>query len=121
MLVRRSIQALCPECKRPYQPSPEVITAVYGDAPAPGPFYRALGCPACEGSGRRGQVVLSEYFAPDETARRLLAEKASVQTILENTSPGSLIPMTLDKREKAAAGLVDITEAVTTLLGRSQQ
>jgi type II secretory ATPase GspE/PulE/Tfp pilus assembly ATPase PilB-like protein len=116
VLVRRSLLSLCPACKQPYEPSPAVVSAVYGDAAARGPFYRALGCPQCAGTGRQDQVVLSEYFAPDEAARRSLAEGTHPRTILEGVSPELLIPLTTDIQDKVGSGLIDITEAVRTLL-----
>jgi type II secretory ATPase GspE/PulE/Tfp pilus assembly ATPase PilB-like protein len=117
VLGRRSLLSLCPACKQPYEPSPSVVSAVYGDAAVRGPFYRALGCPQCAGTGRQAQVVLSEYFAPDEASRRSLAEGTHPRTILEGVSAELLIPLTTDIQEKVNSGIIDITEAVRTLLG----
>jgi len=121
VLLRRSLQALCPHCKRSYQPGAEVLAAVYGDSPPSGPFFRALGCPECEGTGRRGEVVFSEYLAPDESVRRGLGRGRAAAAFLEGVPEDSFFSLRQDIREKANAALVDITEAAVTLLGLSPE
>ena len=119
VLLRRSVQALCSHCKRSYQPSPEVLAIVYGDSPPSGPFFRALGCPDCERTGRRGEVVFSEYLAPNDSVRRALSRGKAAAVFLEEVPEDSFLALRQDIREKANAGLVDITEAAVSLLGLS--
>jgi len=121
VLVRRPVASLCVRCKRRYKPSAQGLAALYGDDVPPGPFFRALGCSDCGGTGHQDQVTLSEYFAPDEASRKLLADGADPATILRDASRGVFFPLRLDIQEKVRAGLVDIGEAVTTLLGRPQR
>lgn len=83
VVCSRLIRTLCPECRQPYQATPEQAKRLGGAAGKPMELFRASGkvqvknqvvdCAACQGSGFQGLTGLFEVVALDDRAREILA------------------------------------------------
>jgi general secretion pathway protein E len=70
VVAQRLVRRLCPECREPVQAEGSVASLLGFD---PGTVvYRAVGCPACNGSGYKGRIGVFEALAVDDTIRRLI-------------------------------------------------
>jgi general secretion pathway protein E len=79
VLAQRLVRKLCGECKAPLSPEQSQAAAVsLGVAAPPGQLlYRAVGCPACRGTGYRGRVAVHELLVMTEEVKRVVLEKGS--------------------------------------------
>ena len=79
---QRLVRTLCPNCRQPYQPTPEQLQRMNLPAKKVSRLYRANGkvqvknkiesCPVCGGTGYLGQTGAFEVMMIDDEARRLL-------------------------------------------------
>lgn len=115
VLAQRLVRVLCTECREAYAP-PElerrslgVDDARVGDRP----FYRAVGCDACEGRGYRGRLGIFELMVMDTTLREMTFRRESAHRLRDyaRTSVGmsSLL-------EDGIAKILDGTTSVEELL-----
>lgn len=83
VVTQRLIRTLCPECRQPYQASPEQSKRLGGAPGKPLQLFRSSGkvqeknqivdCQACQGTGFIGVTGLLEVVQPDEKSRAFLA------------------------------------------------
>ena len=79
---QRLVRTLCPNCRHPYQPTPQQLKRMNLPAKKVSQLYRANGkvqvknkiesCPVCGGTGYLGQTGAFEVMMIDDEARRLL-------------------------------------------------
>jgi general secretion pathway protein E len=115
VLAQRLARRLCPDCREPYAPSEQVLASIASRDEAPiiaGPFYRAVGCGACDQSGYRGRIALLELLVVDETIARLVLQRADARDIERAARAGSMRSLMRDGLLKAEAGLTTIEEVL---------
>ncbi len=74
VLAQQLVRRLCEYCKEPYSISDEMY-GTYFKGPRPKEdivFYRAKGCPECEGKGYDGQIPVHEFFPMNREIRSLM-------------------------------------------------
>ncbi|HAR60408.1 MAG: type II secretion system ATPase GspE [Alcanivorax sp.] len=75
-LAQRLVRVLCPDCKRPYQPS-ESERRMLGLAPDQDvTLYHPEGCETCNHQGYRGRTGIYELVIIDDAMRELIHERA---------------------------------------------
>ena len=88
---QRLVRRICPNCRKPYEPTEEE-QAELGLAPVPGRlFYRGAGCPECFDTGYRGRTAVFEIFPLTIKVRRMIAAHASreeLETVLKAPESG---------------------------------
>jgi type IV pilus assembly protein PilB len=111
VLAQRLVRTICPQCKIPSPPDPELLREV-GDlvnslkeSPA---FFRGKGCPFCKGSGYRGRIGIFELLLVNDRIRRLISEKASMEKIRE------VARETAGLRSFREDGLLKVLRGITT-------
>ncbi len=111
VLAQRLVRTICPQCKIPAPPDPELLREV-GDlvdslkeSPA---FFRGKGCPFCKGSGYRGRIGIFELLLVNDRIRRLISEKASMEKIRE------VARETAGLRSFREDGLLKVLRGITT-------
>ncbi|OGQ47616.1 MAG: hypothetical protein A2W63_00755 [Deltaproteobacteria bacterium RIFCSPLOWO2_02_44_9] len=83
LVGQRLIGGVCPKCKVPYQPSPNMLKDLgIAVTDKPFTFYRGEGCNVCKGTGLKGRIGIFEVLVINETVRRLIIEKKDVGAIL---------------------------------------
>ena len=83
LVGQRLIGGVCPKCKVPYQPSPNMLKDLgIAVTDKPFTFYRGEGCNVCKGTGLKGRLGIFEVLVINETVRRLIIEKKDVGAIL---------------------------------------
>jgi general secretion pathway protein E len=78
VLGQRLVRRLCTGCRLPYEPATE-IRARFG-APQ-GTWYRAVGCPACEGTGYRKRTTILEALPMSAVVRARILARADAHAI----------------------------------------
>ncbi len=84
VLAQRLMRTLCPQCKAPYEATPEDLAALrLTAAQLKQPLMKAVGCDACQGIGYRGRDGVFELLVMTDALRPLILERKSVSEVRE--------------------------------------
>ena len=83
VLAQRLIRKLCPECKEPYQATPENLEDLGFPANKELVLHQPKGCRLCKNSGYRGRLGLYELLIADPEIKELMLQKASPALVAE--------------------------------------
>ncbi|MAF20673.1 MAG: hypothetical protein CMI55_03260 [Parcubacteria group bacterium] len=89
VIAQRLVRRLCPYCKKPYNPSDQMIkdtkkifslispkTGI--DIPRKiSTFYKPQGCPKCHGLGYQGRIGIFEFFTVSQAIEKMILEKGT--------------------------------------------
>lgn len=119
MLGQRLVRMLCEQCKQPYQASAQeyaIISEVMKTHPYPTPIpanatiYKAVGCPACGGTGYKGRAGIFEGIIMDEAVEEAVLRDPREHVILEAARPQKIPTMVEDGIEKIIQGVTSFAE-----------
>ena len=117
VMAQRLVRKLCPNCKVPYEPDPEVLRTLQfpveeenGDLI----LYKANenGCAKCGGTGYKGRVGLYEVMPMSEEIQRLTVKEASATIIMNQAKEEGLLSMRDDGFLKVKMGITSIEEVM---------
>lgn len=80
VMAQRLVRVLCPNCKKPYKPSHELLDQV-GLPPGDYTFFEKQGCPICEDKGYKGRKGIYEVMFMNEEIRELVSLKKDIKAI----------------------------------------
>jgi type II secretory ATPase GspE/PulE/Tfp pilus assembly ATPase PilB-like protein len=73
-------------------------------------MYRAVGCEACKQTGYKGRIGLHELLIADDTAKRLIQERARVAELFGAAVESGMRTLKMDGMEKILMGLTDLKQ-----------
>jgi general secretion pathway protein E len=111
VLAQRLVRCLCPACRQPYRPDPELLERLRL-AGRDLTFYRPGGCEACGGSGYRGRTAIAELLVFDEALSRCVVAGADAAALVAAARAGGLVDLHGDGLAKAAAGITSLDEVL---------
>lgn len=120
---QRLLPKLCAECSRPTQPTDhqrrlmEAAWALH-DLPAddlPDSFRQPTGCPACEGKGYLGRIIIAEQLPMSETIADAVREAAPASQLRELAFRAGAHHLAIDGFQKAARGLTSLDDVQQAL------
>ncbi len=120
VMAQRLVRTLCPKCREPYMPSVEELPddfPVEQFVKSGQPLYRAVGCRHCRGTGYRGRLGIFELLVPDETIRRLAAERAPSNQIQQAAIQKGMRTLRQDGWLKVLRGQTTIEEVLRVTKG----
>ncbi|MBK1717431.1 type II secretion system ATPase GspE [Thiocystis violacea] len=112
ILAQRLVRRLCPHCRESYRAVPELagrfahIKGIQGDVD----LQRAVGCDACNGSGYRGRLVITEVLLMSESIRKAILAHATATEIRRIAVEEGMETMYQDGLRKALDGRTTIEE-----------
>ncbi len=109
---QRLIRTICPNCKRPYQPTPEELEE-FGVTPqdvADIVFYKGVGCDECAYTGYKGRMGIFELMVITEEVRDLILRRSSTDEIQAMALHQGMITMRQDGWLKVCLGLTTFEE-----------
>ncbi|WP_242479116.1 type II secretion system ATPase GspE [Lamprobacter modestohalophilus] len=119
ILAQRLVRRLCPHCRQPYQPLPELAAKIRdaGLMPDPGAepplqLYRAVGCKQCNHSGYRGRLVIAEVLLMSDRIRQAVLGHATAGEIHRIAVEEGMATMYRDGLRKAVDGRTTIEEVI---------
>ena len=116
VLAQRLVRKLCPTCREPYDPDPETITALLHGLSrkevGSTRLYRAIGCPACHGTGYTGRTMIAELLEVDDSIRKTIVGKADLQDIQRTAVAHGMATMQCNGMRKALAGVTTVDEVL---------
>jgi len=111
VLAQRLTRTLCPSCR---QPDPSVTVEALQSLAAPWRLagairpHKAVGCPACRGTGYRGRAALYELMMMSEPARAAVHPHLDGARLRRQAVTEGMQPLRV-------AGLAKVAQGVTTL------
>ncbi len=114
VLGQRLARTVCTECRRPYQPAPELVREFFAEVPAGLEFYQGAGCAACNYTGYRGRTSIAELWVPSQQDVILISKGANSDELRESARR-STISMAQDVLERLAAGRTNLEELIRVM------
>ena len=112
ILAQRLIRTLCPECRQPYQPTPQEL-ALIGVKPEDAlnaTVFRENGCPKCMNTGYTGRAGIYELMMVDDEIKQLILKKVDAGTIKKAAVAKGMTTLQLDGAQKVLKGQTTIAE-----------
>ncbi|MDP2654549.1 MAG: ATPase, T2SS/T4P/T4SS family [Candidatus Omnitrophota bacterium] len=113
VLAQRLARRLCAKCKEPVEPNPDLHGGIKFKCDL---IYKAKGCDACNHTGYRGRVVLSEAMLVDDNIRELISKRANYNLIHDAARKSGMATLFEDGIRKVEEGVTSLDEilSVTT-------
>ena len=115
ILGQRLVRRLCPHCREAYEPMPEVAAELklwnFSDERTIH-LYRPKGCEACDGSGYKGRLAITELLVMSDDIRRLVMSNAPARKIEEQALLEGMHTMYDDGIRKSVIGLTTVEEVL---------
>jgi general secretion pathway protein E len=111
--AQRLLRRLCTACAVPADVHPDIAATAARLAPGETPRWRkAVGCPACQGTGYRGRVGIYELVDVDPELQGLVMQRASAGEMRRHASSMGSLTLREDGLLKALRGLTTVDEVV---------
>jgi type IV pilus assembly protein PilB len=81
VLAQRLVRTVCPDCKTPFYPPAELLTAIRYRGDQRRSFLRGQGCPRCHDTGFQGRKGIYELLECDQGLRDLIVKDASLDSL----------------------------------------
>lgn len=116
VLAQRLVRRLCLECSQPASLH-EVRTELRWllDGKDMHRMRRAVGCPACRGTGFRGRLAVAELLVIDEESRQLMATSNDRQAMLQFAHRSGMQPLWEAGMHRVLSGETSIEELAATV------
>ena len=110
VLAQRLVRVLCPKCREPYEPQPELLKTLGIRFDKPPAFYREKGCKECFGVGFKGRTGIYELLEIGPEVRSLLVGQPSIEAIRSSARKAGMKSLQLDGLRKVIAGVTTLDE-----------
>jgi type II secretory ATPase GspE/PulE/Tfp pilus assembly ATPase PilB-like protein len=122
VIAQRLVRRLCPACKKPYQPSSELIKAIKKVLSTISPkaglvvpkkisvFYQATGCPQCHGLGYQGRIGIFELFTVNEIIEKLILQGTTSYELKSKAIEEGMVTLMQDALLRAIEGITSLEE-----------
>jgi general secretion pathway protein E len=110
ILGQRLVRRLCIECRKPFTPSSEVRERFSRSETEV--WYRATGCPACQGTGFRGRTTIIEALQMTDRVRTKVLERADAHSIEKVAVSEGMRTMLEHGLQRVAAGVTTLEEVL---------
>ena len=115
ILAQRLVRTLCPHCKAPYRPLPEMVEhtglARFAEG-KPVTLWHAKGCPQCSNTGYTGRVSILEMLPMTDALRSLVMKHATATDLKAQAVREGMLTMYEDGLRKALAGTTTVEEVL---------
>ncbi len=115
ILAQRLVRRLCPACRAPYEPLPELAAKLGRIAEGRGEnivLYRPVGCAQCNDTGYRGRLVITEVLIMTDQIRKAVLGHVTATEIQRLAVDEGMISMYDDGLRKALDGRTTVEEVM---------
>jgi type II secretory ATPase GspE/PulE/Tfp pilus assembly ATPase PilB-like protein len=118
VLAQRLVRRLCPVCRTEWELTPALKERlrVFGVKSFEGPFFHAVGCEECRGTGYRGRIGVFELLTVTPELRELILQKRSSAAI-NDAAQDKTVTMQEDAMRKTRAGVTSVEEVLRVCSG----
>jgi len=113
-MAQRLVRLICPDCRVPYQPTPDEIAAlkIPREWLAQARFWIGKGCKNCMNTGYRGRTGIFELLRITPAIREAIVNRASGDQILQIAVKEGFRTMLDDGRDKVLRGMTTPHEVI---------
>lgn len=113
-MAQRLVRVVCPDCRVPYQPTPDEIAAlkIPQEWLAQARFFKGQGCPKCMQTGYRGRTGIFELLRISPAVREAIVNRASSDHIFQIAVKEGYRTMLDDGRDKVLRGITTPHEVI---------
>ncbi|OGV65191.1 MAG: hypothetical protein A3K19_24265 [Lentisphaerae bacterium RIFOXYB12_FULL_65_16] len=123
IVAQRLVRVLCPKCKRPAEPSANLVAAAQQLALDGGldwsrmerHFHEPVGCPECRNIGFRGRTVMAEVLEVTPEIGAALRRGTKAEELQSLAVRQGMTTLAADGVRRAAAGQTTLTEVLRVL------
>jgi type IV pilus assembly protein PilB len=108
--AQRLLRKLCPECKQPVK-VPEELWEELGIT-AEDVIYGPVGCPKCNGTGKKGRTGAYEVMVMTTGIRAVILNNGSTEDIRQAALKSGMMTLRMDAALKMRQGIVDYEEVI---------
>ena len=123
VMAQRLLRVICPQCKKPYKLSEEVIS-LWGESEKTslinGQFYKGIGCEDCLETGYLGRTGIFELLVIDDDIKELITKRNGSHIIKEAAVKKGMNTLREDGLRKALAGETTLEEVCRVTLDHIQ-
>jgi general secretion pathway protein E len=115
ILAQRLVRKLCPDCKEPFTPAPDIIEGMKLRRFAPSAnivLYKPVGCPSCGGLGYRGRLAIIEFLQMTDPLRKLIMAHEEAGAIQKLAIEEGMTTMYENGLVKALQGITTLEEVL---------
>jgi general secretion pathway protein E len=115
ILAQRLVRLLCPHCRQPYQPLPEVVAEFQLErysSSRPVQLFKPAGCKHCSDIGYLGRAAIMEFVLITDNLRGLILKHADAGQLQQAAQTEGMHTMYEDGLLKAVAGITTIDEVL---------
>jgi type IV pilus assembly protein PilB len=112
VMAQRLVRTLCPHCKEPWRPPPELLEAsgLRGSGEAERPWFRGAGCAHCGGTGFRGRTAVAEFLELSLRVRELILARRPTAELQAVAVEEGMLTLRRAALAKALAGETTLQE-----------
>jgi len=119
ILAQRLVRVICPNCKEPHEPDPEVATAVRSltgldELPT---TYRGRGCSKCRFTGFHGRTAITELLVLSDRIRELTISRRHANEIDAQARREGMTSLMLSGLDKTHSGVTTYEEVLRATKG----
>lgn len=119
IVAQRLIRRICPKCKQEVKPHKDLLAKVEAHVPPNTLFYKGAGCSACDFTGYRGRIMISEILEISEEISKLIARGATNFEIANYAQEHEgFEPMFYDGLKKAMMGITTLEDVMRVVKER---
>lgn len=118
VVAQRLVRRLCEACAAPEPATEPERLRLRVPLGVPLSLKRARGCPACNGTGYRGRMVVSEIMPLDGTLRGLIADRAGEAAIAGAAREAGMASLAETGRARVLSGDTTLDEVGRVLEGQ---
>jgi type IV pilus assembly protein PilB len=109
IVAQRLARRVCPQCKEPYKPSPEIIQKLHMNDPGL-VFYKGKGCQACRKIGYAGRLGIYELLRVTSSMKELIRQKATESALRRAAAVAGTKTLLEDGISRVSKGLTNPEE-----------
>jgi type IV pilus assembly protein PilB len=110
VIAQRLVRRLCPQCKRPYNPSPDERRLLEIPQDAPVTIYGPCGCPQCNGTGYKGRIGVYEIMTITPGLRRVISQHGNTEAIRDTAMSEGMHTLRMSSTKLVLEGVTSFTE-----------
>ena len=114
IMAQRLVRNICPNCKTPDRPTPELLQEL-GLIDSNGGkvrVYRGTGCESCFNTGYYGRTCINEILAIEDSVRRLVLKGSDASEIRRQAISNGMISLRQDGIKKVLGGITTVEEVL---------
>ncbi len=113
---QRLVRRVCPECKAPYEPTPDELALWDKAGMAPkAEFFRGDGCVFCAETGYQGRIGVYELLPVSDAMKQLVVNEPTYQELRDLAVSEGMVPLQTEALRLVERDVTTIDEVLRTL------